>query len=753
MGATRSRGTSSTPFSTPIRRGRATRRSRGSAWADDRPRDAPARRLVLWPPYEDAPLEIELDREGVLLERGRGTSNADADADADRPRRSERLTIWPRQHHGHAAGSRRRQATAAIRREMVARAAELRAEGSHIEAERLEQRTTADVGLLEELGWCPGAEHYSRHLAGRAPGDPPVTLLDYLNFDARRRNLDANGREGGAHREGGDANRHRRGWLLVADESHVMLPQLRAMHGGDRSRKRNLVAGGYRLPSALDNRPLTFDEFWERVPQALLVSATPGEMETAWCAAESEATGDPPDHAMVDMVVRPSGVLDPTVTVLPREGQLPALAGAIRERAARGEASLVCALTKADCEDLAGYLNHVGGIRADWLHSELPAPRRAEKLQRLQRGEIDCVVGAQLLREGLDLPQVSLVAVLDAGVPGFMRSSRSLMQMMGRAARNASGECILFADAPYTRAMLEATEEVARRRRKQEAHNAKHGIVPTNASQGSPSATLSLFEVMAEEIAAERDSAAATAAARAEANPNVSGHLRGFRAGPVHADGGGGADGTSRVASGARGRGGRARGGGGGGGSGERRRRRALRRRRRGGVRSADVSPSGVSRTRCSQTRGRVAPTTTPSTPTPTPREGTTTTLSTRPRHPRHPRHPRLRPLAIRRSARSRPRGWAREHVGDLRRAVADLPAKTGVYRWLAADGSVLYVGKAKNLRARARGYLAPGLLRASPRHLRLAARARFVDAVLTPGARRTRWRSKRGSSEDSNPR
>ena len=701
------------------------------AWADDRPRDAPARRLVLWPPYEDAPLEIELDREGVLLERGRGTSNADADADADRPRRSERLTIWPRQHHV-TPPDRVREATAAIRREMVARAAELRAEGSHIEAERLEQRTTADVGLLEELGWCPGAEHYSRHLAGRAPGDPPVTLLDYLNFDARRRNLDSKGREGGAHREGGDANRHRRGWLLVADESHVMLPQLRAMHGGDRSRKRNLVAGGYRLPSALDNRPLTFDEFWERVPQALLVSATPGEMETAWCAAESEATGDPPDHAMVDMVVRPSGVLDPTVTVLPREGQLPALAGAIRERAARGEASLVCALTKADCEDLAGYLNHVGGIRADWLHSELPAPRRAEKLQRLQRGEIDCVVGAQLLREGLDLPQVSLVAVLDAGVPGFMRSSRSLMQMMGRAARNASGECILFADAPYTRAMLEATEEVARRRRKQEAHNAKHGIVPTNASQGSPSATLSLFEVMAEEIAAERDSAAATAAARAEANPNVSaisgvsGRDRftpteeevqtALRAWRLEREGVADARAAAEAAAAAA--------------------------RDAADALSDDVGEVWGSLGRrfsersstdalFAKPRARRADDDALDAHAPRGYDDDTLDASAAPSAPSAPSPPSSRDSAERALSSE---GLAHEHVGDLRRAVADLPAKTGVYRWLAADGSVLYVGKAKNLRARARGYLAPGLLRASPRHLRLAARARFVDAVLTPG-------------------
>ena len=265
------------------------------------------------------------------------------------------------------------------------------------------------------------------------------------------------------------------------------------MHGGDRSRKLGLVAGGYRLPSALDNRPLAFDEFWERVPQALLVSATPGDVENEWC-----------ESRMVDMVVRPSGVVDPPIKIFPRANQLPQLAAAVRERAARGEASLVCALTKADCEDLAGYLNEIGGCRADWLHSELTAPQRAEKLQALQAGDIDVLVGAQLLREGLDVPQVSLVAVLDAGVPGFMRSARSLMQMHGRAARNARGECHLFADAPFTDAIADAVAEVNRRREKQRDFNERNGIVPVNASAGSSSSSLSLFQVMAEEIAEER---------------------------------------------------------------------------------------------------------------------------------------------------------------------------------------------------------------------------------------------------------
>ena len=218
---------------------------------------------------------------------------------------------------------------------------------------------------------------------------------------------------------------------------------------------------------------------------------------------------------MVDMVVRPSGVLDPEVTILPRKEQLPALAAAVRRRAARGEASLVCALTKADCEDLAGYLCAIGGIRADWLHSGLTAKERAVKLQALQQGDVDCLVGAQLLREGLDIPQVSLVAILDAGVPGFMRSSRSLMQMMGRAARNVRGEALLFADEPYTPAMREAVAEVQRRREKQRRHNERFGVTPRTASQGSASASLSLFEVMASEIAETRDAIDAVSSGRA----------------------------------------------------------------------------------------------------------------------------------------------------------------------------------------------------------------------------------------------
>ena len=489
------------------------------------------RKLIVWPPYERAALELELKPDGAMVSFARRkpaetqtraetaattTTTQKSTPEPPETATAPRLTIWPRQHH-ITPPERLEAATAAIAREAAERAAELRASGDHIEADRLEQRVGADVGLLREIGWCPGAEHYSRHLAGREPGAPPVTLLDYLGFDS----------SASSSKDQKSIQSGSREWLLVADESHVMLPQLRAMHGGDRSRKLGLVRGGYRLPSALDNRPLNFDEFWARVPKALLVSATPGDTEAAWCASgafdvaenERSPSGTPGKTSaseaakrteeegvgMVDMVVRPSGVLDPLVTILPRKEQLPALAAAVRRRAARGEASLVCALTKTDCEDLAGYLCLIGGVRADWLHSGLTAKERAVKLQKLQQGELDCLVGAQLLREGLDVPQVSLVIVLDAGVPGFARSSRSLTQMMGRAARNKRGTAILFADEPYTNAMNEAVKEVARRREKQRKHNDLFGVTPRTASRGSASASLSLFEVMASEIKETRE--------------------------------------------------------------------------------------------------------------------------------------------------------------------------------------------------------------------------------------------------------
>ena len=718
-----SSATSSAPYDDV---GVADRVMRGQwAWGPVGIRGSELRRLVVWPPYEDTPLQFDLDEQGRLVGFERtpqGTNRDGAKRSAyvlddvcdpnPLPPPVGRVTLWPRQHH-ITPPERLKVATAAIGRELRERCAELRADGRGVEAERLEQRTNADVALLNELGWCPGAEHYSRHLGGRAEGEPPVTLLDYLNFDT------SDPARPGA---GADARARHRGWLLVADESHVMLPQLRAMHGGDRSRKLGLVAGGYRLPSALDNRPLAFDEFWERVPQALLVSATPGDVENEWC-----------ESRMVDMVVRPSGVVDPPIKIFPRANQLPQLAAAVRERAARGEASLVCALTKADCEDLAGYLNEIGGCRADWLHSELTAPQRAEKLQALQAGDIDVLVGAQLLREGLDVPQVSLVAVLDAGVPGFMRSARSLMQMHGRAARNARGECHLFADAPFTDAIADAVAEVNRRREKQRDFNERNGIVPVNASAGSSSSSLSLFQVMAEEIAEER--AQIEVSSTRSANARVA---TGTRYGGDDDASSSGSSGSSSA----------------GFAPSEEEVQAALKawRMKRNGV--ADAAAAALKARAVADAAREARAETAAAIAGP---GGTWATLAGRDTFTQReftdalfdpanapnlnnlnppPPPPGFEPATTGSSAEDvlGSFGVDASHVPSLRRKLADLPAKTGVYRWLAEDGSVLYIGKAKNLRDRTRGYLAPGLLRRSPRHRRLAGLARSVDTVLTPG-------------------
>jgi len=324
-----------------------------------------------------------------------------------------------------------------IEKELEERLAELRREEKLLEAQRLEQRTRYDIEMMREVGYCSGIENYSRHLTRRQPGEPPWTLLDYFPAD----------------------------YLMFIDESHMTVPQLHGMYNGDRSRKEILVQYGFRLPSALDNRPLTYAEFEERINQCIFVSATPREYE------RSVST------QVVEQVIRPTGLVDPEVVVKPIEGQIDDLIGELRRVIARGERALVTTLTKRMAEDLADYLREAG-FNVHYLHSEIGTIERVDILRDLRAGVYDVVVGVNLLREGLDLPEVSLVAILDADKEGFLRSGDSLIQTIGRAARNVNGRVVMYADA-ITDSMRHAIEETNRRRQIQMAYNEKHGIVPT----------------------------------------------------------------------------------------------------------------------------------------------------------------------------------------------------------------------------------------------------------------------------------
>jgi len=363
------------------------------------------------------------------------------------------LRIYPARHFV-TPGDRLEIACDDIESELETQLAVLEKTGKLLEAQRLAQRTRYDLEMLREVGYTNGVENYSRHLAGRHAGEPPECLVDYFPED----------------------------WLLVVDESHVTVPQIRGMYNGDQARKRILIDHGFRLPSAADNRPLKADEFWQKVRQCVFVSATPGDWEI-----------EQSDGQVVEQIIRPTGVVDPEIFVRPTEGQVDDLLGEIRDRISRKERTLVTTLTKRMAEDLTEYFQD-RGVLVRYLHSDINSIERIEILQSLRQGEFDVLIGVNLLREGLDLPEVSLVAILDADKEGFLRAERSLIQTIGRAARHVRGQAILYAEN-LTKSMDKAISETQRRREIQLAYNEKHGITPTSIVKSIDNSILSFLEV------------------------------------------------------------------------------------------------------------------------------------------------------------------------------------------------------------------------------------------------------------------